>query len=89
MCLYVILCPVSAYILIRGTAAVPFFKALTWGTPLTKTLFMSKVRQALEAVGLPYRDFAGHSFRIGVATAAAKAGLEDSVSYTCIGTVEQ
>ena len=30
-------------------------------------VFISEVRQALEAVGLPYKDFAGHSFRIGAA----------------------
>ena len=40
---------------------------------------MARVREALQAVGLPYDSFAGHSFRIGAATAAAKAGLEDSV----------
>ena len=78
------LCPVSAvlsYIMVRGTAAGPFFQSST-GTPLTKSYFISEVRQALEAVGLPYKDFAGHSFRIGAATTAAKAGLEDSVIRT-------
>ncbi len=34
------------------------------------------VAEALQAVGLPYDSFAGHSFCIGAATAA---GLEDSV----------
>ena len=33
----------------------------------------------LERMGLPANQFAGHSFRIGEATAAAQAGLEDSV----------
>ena len=75
------LCPVSAvlsYIMVRGTTAGPFFK-FSSGTPLTKACFVSEVRRALEAVGLPYQDFARHSFRIGAATTAAKAGLEDSV----------
>ena len=61
------LCPVSAvlsYIMVCDTAAGPFFQ-LSTRTPLTKSYFISEVRQALEAVGLPYKDFAGHSFRIG------------------------
>ena len=33
---------------------------------------------ALEAAGLPCNHFAGHSFRIGAAPAAAKASIEDS-----------
>ena len=37
------------------------------------------VRDALHTMGLPYTEFAGHSFRIGAVTAAAKAGMEDSV----------
>ena len=36
------------------------------------------MRNALQAIGLPYQNFAGHSFRIGAATAAARAGVEDS-----------
>lgn len=35
--------------------------------------------KALQVLGLPWDNFAGHSFRIGAATAAAKAGIEDSV----------
>ena len=36
----------------------------------------------MEAVGLPHTQFAGHSFRIGAATATAKAGVEDLVIRT-------
>lgn len=74
------LCPVeavTAYVSARGTAAGIFFR-FSNQDPLTKARFVSRVRQALMAVGLPYDNFAGHSFRIGAATAAAKAGLEDS-----------
>ena len=39
---------------------------------------MSIIREALWEVGLPQEQFAGHSFRIDAATAAAQAGLEDS-----------
>lgn len=46
--------------------------------PLTKSLFTKQVCQALEAVGLPYQNFAGHSFRIGAAAAVARAGVQDS-----------
>jgi len=74
------LCPVSAvmaYMLSRGDQPGPFFKFAD-NRPLTKPCFTTKIREALQAIGLPYQDFAGHSFRIGAATAAARAGIEDS-----------
>ena len=74
------LCPVAAvlaYMAIRGDQAGPFFKFKD-NKPLTKASFTQEIRAALQAVGLPYENFAGHSFRIGAATAAARAGIEDS-----------
>ena len=38
----------------------------------------SELRKAISALGLPQEQLAGHSFRIGAATAAALAGVEDS-----------
>ena len=79
-----LLCPVAAvlaYMANRGATDGPFF-IRTNGTPLTKPYFVAKVREALMAAGLPYQHFAGHSFRIGAATTAAKAGLEDSTICT-------
>ena len=75
------LCPiaaVTAYMSIRGSTEGPFFQFRS-GQPLTKSKFTQEIRAVLEAVGLPYKSFAGHSFRIGAATTAAKAGIEDSV----------
>ena len=37
------------------------------------------MRQALKAAGYDEEKYAGHSFRIGVATTAAAAGIEDSL----------
>ena len=74
-------CPVTAvlaYLSSRGDAPGPFFKD-SHGKPLTKSVFIREVRSALTTMGLPANQFAGHSFRIGAATAAAQAGLEDSV----------
>ena len=74
-------CPVTAvlaYLSSRGDAPGPFFKD-SHGKPLTKSVFIREVRSALTSMGLPANQFAGHSFRIGAATAAAQAGLEDSV----------
>lgn len=74
------LCPVAAvlaYMAIRGNEQGPFFK-FNNSQPLTKPKFIHHVRLALQNTGLPYNDFAGHSFRIGAATTASRAGMEDS-----------
>lgn len=78
------LCPVEAllrYIGHRGTQQGPLFQ---WrdGSPLTRSQFVMEVRKALTAAGLPAQNYAGHSFRIGVATTAATLGLEDSTIQT-------
>ena len=62
---------------IRGSSHGAFFKFQD-GQPLTKVKFTLHVRTALAAVGLPCDKFAGHSFRIGAATTATRAGIEDS-----------
>ena len=74
-------CPVRAvmeYTARRGTAAGPFFR-LENGIPLTKSRFVQKVRDVLTQAGISQTGYSGHSFRIGAASAAAEAGLEDSV----------
>ena len=74
------LCPVAAvlsYIVRHGSQPGPFFLT-TAGAPLVKQEFVSEFRKILAAVGLPAEDYAGHSFRIGAATSAALAGVEDS-----------
>ena len=55
----------------------PFFRMRNM-KPLLKPCFVSEVCKALMALGLPAGDYAGHSFRIGAAMAAAAAGIEDS-----------
>ena len=78
------LCPVAstlAYMAVRGDQPGQFFKFKD-GQGLTKAKFVQQVRSALRRAGLPCDHFAGHSFRIGAATAAAKAGLEDSLIQT-------
>ena len=35
------------------------------GDPLIKSKFTQEVCKILQALGLPYADFAGHNFRIG------------------------
>ena len=47
----------------------PFFKTCD-SKPLLKLNFVSEVRKALTAWGLPAGDYTGHSFRISAATAA-------------------
>ena len=78
------LCPVSAvlkYIEVRGDAPGPFFKDSS-NIALTKQRFVKQIRDILNAVGLQQDQYAGHSFRIGAATTAATAGVQDSTIQT-------
>jgi hypothetical protein len=64
------ICPVSAvlqYLTVRPGADGPLFITLQ-GRPLTKALFIRKVKEALERVGIDSSHYKGHSFRIGAAT---------------------
>ena len=75
------LCPVAAmlaYMASRRDTPGPFFRDER-GQPLPKATFVRKNRQALSQLCLPAKQFAGHSFHIGAATAAAQVGLEDFV----------
>ena len=75
------LCPVMAildYIKLRQDHPGAFFR-MKDGTPTTKGWFIGKLRGILSSIGLPQGDYAGHSFRIGAATSAAIAGVEDSM----------
>ena len=74
------ICPVAAmlaYLASRGCGEGPLFFFAN-KHPLTKAKFTENIRKVLQEIGLPYHEFAGHSFRIGAATAASRAGLEDS-----------
>ena len=74
-------CPVTAvlaYMARRGDQPGPFFITSS-KTPLTKPHFVKEFRKVLDSIGLPADEYAGHSFRIGAATSAALAGVEDSM----------
>ena len=74
------LCPISAvlnYITLRQECPGAFFLTLDH-RPITKSWFVGQIRGTLVSLGLPQHDYAGHSFRIGAATTAALAGIEDS-----------
>ena len=49
------------------------------GSPLSRSWLVRAVRENLTEAGLDAMGYSGHSFRIGAATAAAQAGLSDSV----------
>ena len=48
------------------------------GTPLTRVALVAHLRTALTQAGVDSTHYAGHSFCIGAATAAAQAGYSDS-----------
>ena len=47
--------------------------------PSVEVKLCKTCKNSLEQPGLPAKDYTGHSFRIGAATTAPVAGLEDSV----------
>ena len=69
------LCPVTAAQ--RGNRLGAFFLSEE-GRPLTKACFVARVQAALRSAGVQFNNYTGHSFRIGGATAAAQAGIQDS-----------
>ena len=74
------LCPVAAvlgYVVSRGAHPGALFLDAR-REPLRKSAFIAKLRRILEGLGFPQHHYAGHSFRIGAATAASLAGVEDS-----------
>jgi len=76
-----VLCPVSAllnYLSQRGSKLEALFQ---WqdGKPLSKTKFVEATHQALTTANCQPKTV---SFRIGAATTAAMAGLEDSTIQT-------
>ena len=78
------LCPVAAllaYLAIRGDSAGPLFR-FGDGRPLTRSAFRTRVKAALQLLGLPAARYACHSFRAGATTTAAAAGIEDSLIKT-------
>ncbi len=60
------LCPVMAALAYshQRECGWPVFFRFKDGKPLTKARFTEVIREALEAVGLPRDQFAGHSFRL-------------------------
>ena len=74
------LCPVTAvlcYMVARGRGSGPFFRFEN-GSPLTRSKFVDKVKEALSIAGVDCTTYSGHSFRIGAATTAARRGISDA-----------
>ena len=79
-----LVCPVVAllaYLAVRPLAPGPLFIHAD-GSPLTRSQLVASVRTTLQHMGMDTSCFSGHSFRIGAATAAAQAGLPDSLIQT-------
>ncbi|VDI56876.1 Hypothetical predicted protein [Mytilus galloprovincialis] len=68
----------------RALANFPLFveSELDLSTPLSRATFINYLRQLLIRLGYRESDFCGHSFRIGAATSAAAAGVEDHIIQT-------
>ena len=76
--------PVTAllsYLARRGNTPGQLFQ---WDnhTHLSKSKFVEHVRQALLRANIPAHLYTGHSFRIGAATTAKLAGIQDSTIQT-------
>ena len=77
---YNVLCPVSAvlaYLAVRPQRPGPLF-VFEDRTYLTKERLVTHLRKGLQEIGIDPGCFSGHSFRIGAATTAAQAGVEDA-----------
>lgn len=73
------LCPVAAmlpFLALRGSKPGPLF-ILRDGSYLTRKKFTDLLRSTLREAGLDDSKYAAHSFRIGAATSAKEAGIDD------------
>lgn len=74
------LCPVAAllqYLEVRPRGSPGALFVHRNGTPLSRERLVGMVREALRAANVDQSHYSGHSFRIGAATTAAKAGVPD------------
>ena len=62
------------YLTIHSVSDGPLF-VFQDGTLLLRDRFVCEVKEALDIAGVDSKSYPGHSFRIGAATAAAKAGV--------------
>ncbi len=67
--------PLLGYLAARPPAPGPLFR-FGDGSPLSRPKLVQCLREALKAAGIDDNGFSGHSFRIGAATAAARAGIK-------------
>ena len=72
---------VLGYLAIRPATPGPLFIHRD-GLPLTRAQLVSAIRSTLQISGMDISRYSGHSFRVGAATAAARAGLPDSLIQT-------
>ena len=78
------ICPVAAvlaYLARRPGTPGPLF-IFDNGAPLSRSYLVRTLRTTLTDAGIDTTGYSGHSFRIGAASAAAKAGLPDSMIQT-------
>ncbi|XP_006818610.1 uncharacterized protein LOC102806526 [Saccoglossus kowalevskii] len=52
------------------------------GLPLTRACFLHLLRSLLNTIGVDSSKYSGHSFRIGAASSAAHAGIQDHMIKT-------
>ena len=74
------LCPIAAmlsWLVIRGNKDSPLFNFHS-GAPITRSSFVSCLKEALTIVNIDSSGFSGHNFQIGAAIAAVKLGLPNS-----------
>ena len=69
---------ILSYMALRGPGSGPLFRFKN-GRPLTRSSFVGKLQEALEAVGVDCSGYSSHNFRIGAATTTASKGIQDSL----------
>ena len=73
--------PLPGYLTARGAGPGPLF-SFADGCLLTRSRFVTLVREALTAAGVDQGMYSGHSFRTGAAMTEAARGIEDSIIKT-------